>query len=45
MRIQPEKTARSGGKQKPGKPKGLPGLLIYGLLTILGGLALVVVAE
>lgn len=32
-------------KQKPGKPKGLPGLLIYGALTILGALALVVVAE
>ena len=33
------------GTKKPGKPKGLPGLLIYGALTILGGLALVVVAE
>ena len=33
------------GRKKPGKPKGLPGLLIYGALTILGGLALVVVAE
>jgi len=45
MRIQPDKTGRSDDKQQPGKPKGLPGLLIYGLLTILGGLALVVVAE
>lgn len=45
MRIQPDRTARSENKQKPGRPKGLPGLLIYGLLTILGGLALVVVAE
>lgn len=31
--------------KQSGKPKGLPGLLIYGALTILGGLALVVVAE
>lgn len=42
MRIQPNKPVRSGDKQKPEKPKGLPGLLIYGALTILGGLALVV---
>ena len=31
--------------KKPGKPKGLSGLLIYGVLTILGALALVVAAE
>ena len=31
--------------KKPGKPKGLSGLFIYGALTILGALALVVVAE
>lgn len=31
--------------KKPEKPKGLPGLMLYGALTILGGLALVVVAE
>ena len=34
-----------GDKQQRGKPKGLPGLLIYGALTIWGALALVVVAE
>ena len=45
MRIQPNKPVRAEDKQKPEKPKGLPGLLIYGALTILGGLALVVVAE
>lgn len=30
---------------KPAQRKGLVGLLPYGLLTILGGLALVLVAE
>jgi hypothetical protein len=45
MRIQPDKPVRADDKQKPDKPKGLPGLLIYGALTLLGGLALVVVAE
>jgi hypothetical protein len=32
-------------RKKPERPKGLPGLLLYGILTILGALALVVVAE
>jgi len=45
MRIpQPGQGHRADNK-KPGKRKGLPGLLIYGALTILGGLALVIVAE
>ena len=45
MRIRPDKSTRPDATKKPGKPTGLSGLLIYGILTILGGLALVVVAE
>ena len=44
-KMQPEKPVRPSGAKKPERPKGLPGLLLYGALTILGGLALVVVAE
>lgn len=32
-------------KPKPKPPNGLPGLFLYGALTILGALALVVTAE
>ena len=45
MRIQPDRASRPEDVKKPGKPKGLAGLLFYGALTILGSLALVVVAE
>lgn len=44
MRIPSQKNDYPTGK-KPERPKGLPGLFIYGALTILGGLALVVVSE
>lgn len=36
---------RDRDDKRPGKPKGPTGLFIYGALTILAGLALVVVAE
>lgn len=45
MRIQPDKTTHLDDMKKPGRPQGLPGLLIYGALTILAILALVVVAN
>ena len=45
MRSHKDQSSRPHDVKKPGKPKGLPGLLLYGALTILGGLALVVVAE
>lgn len=45
MRGPKDQPTRLHNVKKPGKPKGLPGLLLYGILTILGGLALVVVAE
>ena len=45
MRGLKDQPAQPHDMKKPGKPKGLPGLLLYGALTILGGLALVVVAE
>ena len=51
MRALKDRPTRQYDAKKPGKPKGLPGLLLYGILTmlggltLLGGLALVVVAE
>ena len=45
MRALKDRPTRQHEVKKPGKPKGLPGLLLYGILTILGALALVVVAE
>ena len=45
MRGLKDQPTRPHDVKKPGKPKGLPGLLLYGILTRLGGLALVVVAE
>jgi hypothetical protein len=43
MRIPSSDNSPEG--KKPGPPKGLRGLLLYGALTILGGLALIVVTE
>jgi hypothetical protein len=45
MRIPRPTSDKRPDEKKPGRPKGLPGLLLYGALTILGGLALVVVSE
>ena len=45
MPIRPHTTPHPGDPKKPEKPKGFPGLWLYGALTILGGLALVFVAE
>lgn len=43
MRIPSSDNSPEG--KKPGPPKGLRGLLLYGALTMLGGLALIVVTE
>lgn len=40
-----EKPVAPPKTEKPARSKGPVGLLIYGALTILGGLALVLVAE
>ncbi len=44
MRIEPRRNEYPKGR-KPERPQGLRGLMLYGALTILGGLALVVVSE
>jgi hypothetical protein len=41
---QPNSDTQAEAK-KPARPRGPVGLFLYGLLTILGGLALIVVAE
>jgi hypothetical protein len=44
MPVEP-RPSRPQNTKKPGTPKGLAGLLLYGALTILGGLALIVAVE
>lgn len=44
MRLEPRRNDYPKGK-KPERPQGLRGLMLYGVLTILGGLALVAVSE